>query len=319
MIFSTLEHLLAHISFSVGSILIGIHLITLLVNEIVRLYDSFEKGMIVTFFCITGLLLTRWIFSGHLPLSDLYESLIFLSWGFSIFHMIPRFKKKKNHLRKIIAPSVIFTQGFATSGLLTKMHQSAILVPALQSYWLMMHVSMMVLGYAALLCGSLLSVALLVITFRKVIRIIGKRNHFDFLNESFSFVEILNERKNVLRKISFLSSRNYYRFQFIQQLDRWSYRIISLGFIFLTIGILSGAVWANEAWGSYWNWDPKETWAFITWMIFAIYLHTRKQKKLEGVNSSIVASMGFLLIWICYFGINLLGIGLHSYGSFSSN
>nr|YP_009486675.1 cytochrome c heme attachment protein [Bauhinia binata]YP_009487020.1 cytochrome c heme attachment protein [Lysiphyllum hookeri]AWB12898.1 cytochrome c heme attachment protein [Bauhinia binata]AWB13243.1 cytochrome c heme attachment protein [Lysiphyllum hookeri] len=319
MIFSTLEHLLTHISFSVGSILIAIHFITLLVNEIVRLYDSSEKGMIVTFFCITGLLVTRWIFSGHLPLSDLYESLIFLSWGFSIFHMIPRFKKQKNHLRKIIAPSVIFTQGFATSGLLTKMHQSAILVPALQSYWLMMHVSMMVLGYAALLCGSLLSVALLVITFRKVIRIIGKSNNFDFLNESFYFVEILNKRKNVLRKISFLSSRNYYRFQFIQQLDRWSYRIISLGFIFLTIGILSGAVWANEAWGSYWNWDPKETWAFITWMIFAIYLHTRKQKKLEGVNSSIVASMGFLIIWICYFGINLLGIGLHSYGSFTSN
>nr|YP_009734407.1 cytochrome c heme attachment protein [Cercis canadensis]AHI95914.1 cytochrome c heme attachment protein [Cercis canadensis]QIJ98675.1 cytochrome c heme attachment protein [Cercis canadensis]UCU57834.1 cytochrome c heme attachment protein [Cercis gigantea (nom. inval.)] len=319
MIFSTLEHLLTHISFSVVSIVIAIHLITLLVNEIVRLYDSSEKGMIVTFFCITGLLVTRWIFSGHLPLSDLYESLIFLSWGFSIFHMIPRFKKKKNHLSTIIAPSVIFTQGFATSGLLTEMHQSAILVPALQSYWLMMHVSMMVLGYASLLCGSLLSVALLVITFRKVIRIIGKSNNFDFLNESFFFVEILNERKNVLRKTSFLSSRNYYRSQFIQQLDRWSYRIISLGFIFLTIGILSGAVWANEAWGSYWNWDPKETWAFITWTIFAIYLHTRKKKKWEGVNSSIVASMGFLIIWICYFGINLLGIGLHSYGSFTSN
>nr|YP_009455541.1 cytochrome c heme attachment protein [Cercis glabra]AUG83537.1 cytochrome c heme attachment protein [Cercis glabra] len=319
MIFSTLEHLLTHISFSVVSIVIAIHLITLLVNEIVRLYDSSEKGMIVTFFCITGLLVTRWIFSGHLPLSDLYESLIFLSWGFSIFHMIPRFKKNKNHLSTIIAPSVIFTQGFATSGLLTEMHQSAILVPALQSYWLMMHVSMMVLGYASLLCGSLLSVALLVITFRKVIRIIGKSNNFDFLNESFFFVEILNERKNVLRKTSFISSRNYYRSQFIQQLDRWSYRIISLGFIFLTIGILSGAVWANEAWGSYWNWDPKETWAFITWTIFAIYLHTRKKKKWEGVNSSIVASMGFLIIWICYFGINLLGIGLHSYGSFTSN
>ena len=129
----------------------------------------------------------------------------------------------------------------------------------------------------------------------------------------------MNERNNVLRKTSFYSSRNYYRSQFIQQLDRWGYRIISLGFLFLTIGILSGAVWANEAWGSYWNWDPKETWAFITWTIFAIYLHTRKNKKFEGVNSSIVASIGFLIIWICYLGINLLGIGLHSYGSFTSN
>nr|QWY86820.1 cytochrome c heme attachment protein [Bobgunnia fistuloides]QWY86903.1 cytochrome c heme attachment protein [Bobgunnia madagascariensis] len=322
MTFSTLEHILTHISFSVVSIVISIHLITLLVNEIVGLYNSSEKGMIITFFCITGLLVTRWIFSGHLPFSDLYESLIFLSWGFSFFHMVPCFKKHKNHfLSTIIAPSVIFTQGFATSGLLTEMHQSAILVPALQSHWLMMHVSMMIFGYAALLCGSLLSVAILVITFREVIRIISKSNNLYFLNESFSFAEIkyMNERNNVLRKTSFFSSRNYYRSQFIQQLDRWSYRIISLGFIFLTIGILSGAVWANEAWGSYWNWDPKETWAFITWTIFAIYLHTRKNKKLEGVNSSIVASMGFLIIWICYFGINLLGIGLHSYGSFTSN
>nr|YP_010188516.1 cytochrome c heme attachment protein [Dalbergia bariensis]QHD47658.1 cytochrome c heme attachment protein [Dalbergia bariensis]QZJ47022.1 cytochrome c heme attachment protein [Dalbergia bariensis] len=323
MILSTLEHILTHISFSVVSILISTHLITLLVNEILGLYDSSKKGMIITFFCITGLLITRWIFSGHLPFSDLYESLIFLSWGFSIFHMILCLKKNKNDLSTIIAPSVIFTQGFATSGILTQMHQSAILVPALQSHWLMMHVSMMIFGYAALLCGSLLSVAILIITFREVIQIFGKSNDLYLLNQSFSFAEIkymnMNERNNVLEKTYFSSSRNYYRSQFIQQLDRWSYRIISLGFIFLTIGILSGAVWANEAWGSYWNWDPKETWAFITWTIFAIYLHTRKNKKFEGVNSSIAASLGFFIIWICYLGINLLGIGLHSYGSFPLN
>nr|YP_009771872.1 cytochrome c heme attachment protein [Baphia racemosa]QIT02657.1 cytochrome c heme attachment protein [Baphia racemosa] len=323
MIFSTLEHILTHISFSVISILILIHFIILLVNEIIGLYDSSEKGMIITFLCITGLLVTRWICSGHLPFSDLYESLIFLSWGFSIFNMIPCFKKQKNQLNTIIASSVTFTQGFATSGLLTEMHQSPILVPALQSHWLMMHVSMIILGYAALLCGSLLSVTILVITFREVLQIIGKRkNLYLSVNESFSFAEIkymnMNEINNVFRKTSsFSSSRNYYRFQFIQKLDRWSSRIISLGFLFLTIGILSGAVWANEAWGSYWNWDPKETWAFITWTIFAIYLHIRK--KWKGVNSSIVASMGFLIIWICYFGVNLLGIGLHSYGSFTSN
>nr|AWX63922.1 cytochrome c biogenesis protein [Bretschneidera sinensis]URF22224.1 CcsA [Bretschneidera sinensis]URF22310.1 CcsA [Bretschneidera sinensis]URF22396.1 CcsA [Bretschneidera sinensis]URF22482.1 CcsA [Bretschneidera sinensis] len=318
MIFSTLEHILTHISFSVASIVITIYFLTLLVDEIVGLYDSSDKGMIVTFFCITGLLATRWIYSGHFPLSNLYESLIFLSWSFSIIHMVSYFNKKnKNHLNAITAPSAIFTQGFATSGLLNKITQSVILVPALQSQWLMMHVSMMVLGYAALLCGSLLSVALLVITFRKVIRIFGKSNNL--LNESFSFGEIqyMNERNNILLNTYFLSSRNYYRYQLIQQLDHWSYRIISLGFIFLTIGILSGAVWANEAWGSYWNWDPKETWAFITWTIFAIYLHIRTNINLGGINSAIVASMGFLIIWICYFGVNLLGIGLHSYGSFT--
>ena len=323
MVFSTLEHILTHISFSVVSILISIHLITLLlVNEIIGLYDSYKKGMIITFFCITGLLVTRWAFSGHLPFSDLYESLIFLSWTFSIFYMVLCFKKQKNYyLNTIIAPSVIFTQVFATSGLLRKMNESIILVPALQSYWLMMHVSMMILGYATLLCGSLLAVAILVITFQELL---GKsKNLFFLINESFSFAEIkymnISEKNNVLQKTSFSFYRNYYRSQFLQQLDRWGYRTISLGFIFLTIGIISGAVWANEAWGSYWNWDPKETWAFITWTIFAIYLHTRKNKKLEYINCSIVASMGFFIIWVCYLGINLLGIGLHSYGSFTPN
>nr|WFD60159.1 cytochrome c heme attachment protein [Brandisia swinglei]WFD60249.1 cytochrome c heme attachment protein [Brandisia swinglei]WFD60339.1 cytochrome c heme attachment protein [Brandisia swinglei]WFD60429.1 cytochrome c heme attachment protein [Brandisia swinglei] len=319
MIFSTLEHILTHISFSIVSIIITIHLITFLVDELVKLYDSSEKGMIMTFFCITGLLITRWIYSGHFPLSDLYESLIFLSWSFSLIHIVPHFKKNKNILSTIIGPSAVFTQGFATSGLLTEIRESTILVPALQSEWLIMHVSMMILGYAALLCGSLLSVSLLVITVKKKRKFFSTSNHF--LNESFFFgeIEYMNERSNVFQNTSFFSPRNYYRSQLIQQLDYWSYRVISLGFIFLTIGILSGAVWANEAWGSYWSWDLKETWAFITWIVFAIYLHIRTNIKWKGTNSAIVASIGFLIIWICYFGVNLLGIGLHSYGSFTFN
>nr|YP_010937377.1 cytochrome c biogenesis protein [Syringa fauriei]WKW95386.1 cytochrome c biogenesis protein [Syringa fauriei] len=319
MIFSTLEHILTHISFSIVSIVITIHLITFLVDEIRKLYDSSEKGMIMTFSCITGLLVTRWIYSGHFPLSNLYESLIFLSWSFSLIHIVPYFKKNQNFLSTIIGPSAIFTQGFATSGLLTEIHESTILVPALQSEWLIMHVSMMILAYAGLLCGSLLSVALLVIAGRKNRKFFFTSNHLLNLNGSFFFgeIEYMNERSNVLQNTSFFSTKNYYRSQFIQQLDYWSYRVISLGFLFLTIGILSGAVWANEAWGSYWSWDPKETWAFITWIVFAIYLHIRTNIKWKGINSAIVASIGFLIIWICYFGVNLLGIGLHSYGSFT--
>nr|WDE21154.1 cytochrome c heme attachment protein [Impatiens huangyanensis] len=308
MIFLTLEHILTHISFSIVSIVILIQLITLLVDEIIKLYDSSEKGMIATFFCITGFLVTRWVYSKHFPLSNLYESLIFLSWGFCIFNIVSYCKKKKNYLSVITTPSVIFTQGFATSGFLTEIHQSEILVPALQSEWLIMHVSMMVLGYAALLCGSLLSVSLLVIAFRKNITIFCESTYF--INDS-------NERSYFFFNTSCFSTINYYRSQLIQELDYWSYRILSLGFILLTIGILSGAVWANEAWGSYWNWDPKEIWAFITWTVFAIYLHTRTNKNLPPANSAIVAFIGFLIIWICYFGVNLLGIGLHSYGSFS--
>ncbi|NP_904148.1 cytochrome c biogenesis protein (chloroplast) [Amborella trichopoda] len=311
MIFATLEHILTHISFSIISIVITTHLMTF-AREIAGLSDLSEKGMIAVFLRITGLLVTRWIYSGHLPLSNLYESLIFLSWGFSLIHMISKIQNHKNFLSSITAPSAILTQGFVTSGLLTEMHQSAILVPALQSHWLIMHVSMMLLSYAALLCGSLLSIALLVITFRKKLDIIF------LLIRLFSFGEIqyLNEKRSILQNTSF-SFRNYHKYQLTQQLDHWSYRVIGIGFTLLTLGILSGAVWANEAWGSYWNWDPKETWAFITWTISAIYLHTRTNKNLQSANSAIVASIGFLIIWICYFGVNLLGIGLHSYGSFA--
>nr|YP_010833925.1 cytochrome c biogenesis protein [Dioscorea gracillima]WFP44010.1 cytochrome c biogenesis protein [Dioscorea gracillima] len=321
MIFVTLEHILTHISFSIISIMITIHLMTLLIHKIAGLRDSSEKGIISAFFSITGLLITRWIYSGHFPLSNLYESLIFLSWSFSIIHMILKIGNHKNDLSAITAPSVIFTQGFATSCLSTEIRQSAILVPALKSQWLMMHVSMMLLSYATLLSGSLLSVALLVITFRKNMDIFCKRKNFlkKFLIKSFFFAETeyLNKKRSVFKNTSFLSFRNYYKYQLTQRLDYWTYRIISLGFIFLTIGILSGAVWANEAWGSYWNWDPKETWAFITWTIFAIYSHTRININFQGTNPALVASIGFLIIWICYFGINLLGVGLHSYGSFT--
>nr|AZZ70871.1 cytochrome c heme attachment protein [Zantedeschia aethiopica] len=318
MLFVTLEHILNHISFSIISIVITIRLMTFLVHEIVALCDPSEKGMIATFLSITGLLVIRWIYSRHLPLSNLYESLMFLSWSFAIIHMIPKIwnHKNQNDLSTITTPSAILTQGFATSGLSTEMHQSAILVPALRSHWLMMHVSMMLLSYAALLVGSLFSIALLVITFRKNIESFGKNKHLFISSFFFGEIKYLNENGNVLQNTSFSSFKNYYKYQLIQRFDYWSSRVISLGFIFLTIGILSGAVWANEAWGSYWNWDPKETWAFITWTIYAIYLHTRTTKSWQGANSAIVASIGFLIIWICYFGVNLLGIGLHSYGSF---
>uniref|UniRef100_UPI0031F37EE2 cytochrome c heme attachment protein n=1 Tax=Scurrula balansae TaxID=3134732 RepID=UPI0031F37EE2 len=315
MLFSTFEHILTHISFSIVSILIPIVFRIFLVNEIIELSDSSERGITAGFCCLTGLLINRWIRFRHFPLSELSESLIFLSWGFSILYLVLYLKIKNKNLSSIIKIGVIFTQVFATSNIFNQIHKSVILVPALQSQWLMMHVSMTLVGYASLLCGSLLSVTLLVITFQKN-RIIFSKIHF-LLTTTFYFVnnQNANEKiKTVLQSTSFFSTSNFYRYQLIQQLEHWSYRVISIGFFFFSIGILSGAVWANEAWGSYWNWDPKETWAFITWIIFTIYLHTKKTS--NGTNSSIVAVIGFLLIWLCYFGINLLEIGLHSYGSF---
>ena len=150
----------------------------------------------------------------------------------------------------------------------------------------MMHVSIMMLSYAALLAGSLMAVVFLVLS-RKSQPILPTGAK---INTSNSLVEVL---------------------------DQLSYRTLCIGFPLLTLGILSGAVWANEAWGSYWSWDPKETWALITWFIFAIYLHLRISYGWEGKRPAILASIGFLFVWICYLGVNLFGSGLHSYGWFT--
>jgi len=106
------------------------------------------------------------------------------------------------------------------------------------------------------------------------------------------------------------------RLSLAETLDNISYRIIGLGFPLLTIGIIAGGVWANEAWGSYWSWDPKETWALITWLVFAAYLHARITRGWQGRRPAILAATGFIVVWICYLGVNLLGKGLHSYGWF---
>jgi cytochrome c-type biogenesis protein CcsB len=136
---------------------------------------------------------------------------------------------------------------------------------------------------------------------------------FSFLSKQtkFSFLN-LEKEQNILS----LGSETEFssKLSLLETVDIWSYRIIGLGFPFLTIGIISGAVWANEAWGSYWSWDPKETWAFITWLVFAIYLHSRLLKGWQGQKASVLGTCGFFVIWICYLGVNFLGKGLHSYG-----
>lgn len=187
------------------------------------------------------------------------------------------------------------------------------LIPALQSNWLMMHVTVMLLSYATLLSGALLAISFLLLDKANLINIISWQN----LKTKSSNIELsfFQESQNLKNSNSnFLL--NFKKIEFLKILDNLSYRLIGIGFSFLTIGILSGAVWANEAWGSYWSWDPKETWALITWIVFAIYLHTRLIKGWKGKKSAFVASLGFFTLWVCYLGVNLLGKGLHSYGWF---
>jgi cytochrome c-type biogenesis protein CcsB len=114
--------------------------------------------------------------------------------------------------------------------------------------------------------------------------------------------------------ISAMRRRIAARLPAFEVLDDVMYKAIAVGFAFFTIATVLGALWAAEAWGGYWSWDPKETWALITWLVFAAYLHTRITKSWQGKGPAVVASFGFIVVWICYLGVNFLGKGLHSYG-----
>lgn len=320
MTFTILEQLSTHISFFL------LFLVTLIYwgkfvyinNERLNLVGKIV--MIIVFSFITIFLSIRWILSKHFPLSNLYESSMFLSWGLILIHLILGNRTKTSWLGIITAPSAMLAHGFATLSLPKEMQQSLPLVPALQSHWLMMHVTTMILSYSALLCGSLVAIALWIITATKQKKISPIRSYINlifspWIHKDYAGI-ISNNNCNLPKSLYFI---NFRKWQLINELDNWSYRIISFGFTLLTIGILSGAVWANEAWGSYWNWDPKETWALITWLIFATYLHTRMIKGWGTEQSAIIASSGFLMIRICYLGVNLLGKGLHSYGWLSQS
>ena len=254
------------------------------------------------------ILCSRWIVAGYFPLSNLYESLLFLTWSLLTVYLYIETKTKSRLIGAMLIPVTLLINGFANLTLSPEMQKSSPLVPALQSNWLMMHVSMMLLSYGTLIIGSLLCILFLVISRSKDVNLkIVDDSSLPLYNIMLDYYEA-----KLLTPSTEISELG--KLKLLQSLDNWSYRIIGLGFPFLTIGIISGGVWANEAWGSYWSWDPKETWALITWLVFAVYLHARITKGWEGKKTAILGSLGFFVIWICYLGVNFLGKGLHSYG-----
>jgi cytochrome c-type biogenesis protein CcsB len=263
-----------------------------------------KVGMLLSNISLASLLLLRWLESNHFPLSNLYESLIFLSWSFTLIYLVLDKVKPNPFIGSIIAPTALLTSSFATFSLPEDMQKISPLVPALQSNWLMMHVTVMILSYAALIAGSLLAILFL---------FFGNDPDNLFEADSSPLDKTLISETSPDQKVSSTFALPA-RFEWSKTIDNLSYRSLSIGFCFLTIGIISGAVWANEAWGSYWSWDPKETWALITWLVFATYLHIRLKYGWEGKKPALIASGGFFVIWVCYLGVNLFGKGLHTYG-----
>ena len=269
-----------------------------------------------------SLLSLRWLNYGYFPLSNLYESLLFLAWGITFITFIIENRSKVTLVGSISTPIALFVTGFASLSLPESMQAPAPLVPALKSNWLMMHVTVMMLSYASLIVGSLLGIFFLILMGKKDQNIELRGNSYGMrfpnkklVNTAFYNTETLNGYNNLLSDPPV--SENLIiseRLTLLESIDNLSYRTISFGFPLLTIGIIAGAVWANEAWGSYWSWDPKETWALITWLVFASYLHARLTKSWQGEKPALIASLGFVVVWVCYLGVNFLGKGLHTYG-----
>ncbi len=258
---------------------------------------------------LTAQLVLRWWQSGHFPISNLYESLCFLAWACTLTQLLVERSYPSPIVAAAATPMGLGCVAFASFALPDQLQQAAPLVPALRSSWLVMHVSVIMVSYAALLVGSLLSLAVLFTDRGQQLELRSSSIGSGAFRQASLAVEGGPAGGLQLSSASLSLS---------EQLDSLSYRTITVGFLLLSIGIVSGAVWANEAWGTWWSWDPKETWALICWLVYAAYLHTRLSRGWQGRRPAMVAVAGLVVICVCYIGVNLLGIGLHSYGWFLS-
>jgi cytochrome c-type biogenesis protein CcsB len=336
-----LQGLLDNAAFAILFVTMLIYWVSTAFPNIPYLRAFGTAGMAIANLAIATLLGARWIEAGYFPLSNLYESLFFLAWGITAMHIFAESMGRKNiHGKHLIgaftSPVAMGIIAFAALTLPDNMQAAEPLVPALKSNWLMMHVTVILMSYSALMVGSVLAIAFLIVTRGENVvlqgnslGINGNLKKLDtlkiepFLATTTLSPGVANNNGNgsgaatlVLDPTTTKQPLSMQRLTLGETLDNLSYRMIGLGFPLLTIGIIAGGVWANEAWGSYWSWDPKETWSLITWLVFAAYLHTRITKGWQGRKPAMLASFGMLVIWTCYLGVNLLGKGLHSYGWF---
>jgi len=207
------------------------------------------------------------------PLANLYESMIFFSWAIVVVYLLFDRKYGLAPLGAAVAPIAAMVIGLVSvlPGVSSELEPH---IPALQSYWLTIHVVTCFLAYAAFAVSFVVSIL------------------------------YLSRKRNRGPEQEGLSKR---------ALEDINYNVTAVGFLMLTIGIVTGAVWANYAWGTYWSWDNKETWSLITWFIYASLLHARMIASLKGKWMAILSIVGFGAVLFTFFGVNYLLAGLHSY------
>lgn len=304
-------------------------------------------GKIATWVALVGFsgntagILVRWVASyqlgiGHAPFSNLYESLVFFAWVIVVIYLIIERKIQNRIVGAFTVPIACLVMAYAS---LKPGITSAIqpLIPALKSNWLIAHVITCFIGYAAFALAFGVSAMYLMkkgrddepITWTKIVnplilfvftalfsRVLFVSNWLVAtliaipICLGFYAIVLLVRNLPAETKAELLD-----RFPDTRILDELGYQLILLGFLFLSIGIITGAVWANSAWGRYWGWDPKETWSLITWFVYATLLHARLMRGWHGKRIAFLSMIGFASVLFTYFGVNLLP-GLHSYGSF---
>jgi len=289
------------------------------------------------------------------PFTNLYESMVFFVWCLILGYLVIEFKYKNRSFGAFVTPLAGLALAFIELSSMTKEIQP--LIPALQSNWLLAHVLMSFLAYAAfalsfttglmyliletekrnqapyvfwtltmgVIVTLLLATGIDVFTFKVAVRpekfIKSYMFKASFLNPSVT-IQVLSWiamilillftwgygsfLKTVIKKFNISS----------ETLEEITYKSIAIGFPIFTLGgLVFGAIWADQAWGTYWSWDPKETWSLITWFIYAFYLHGRLIRGWKGKKVAVVTVIGFLAVIFTYLGVNLLLSGLHSYGA----
>jgi cytochrome c-type biogenesis protein CcsB len=244
-----------------ASLLAWVGLIAQTIALILRWKNSYDLGM------------------GHVPLANLYESMIFFAWTIILIYLIIEWRTKSKIIGVFVVPIAFLAMAYASIAPDIS-NRIEPLIPALQSNWLTSHVVTCFMGYAAFTiafgCGLI------------------------YL--------LKNKEKGSVEKPAGFSGK----LPDFVTLDTLIYQSIALGFVFLTIGIMTGSIWAHYAWGSYWSWDPKETWSLITWLVYAILLHSRYVRGWRGKRMAILTIIGFACVLFTYLGVNYLP-GLHSY------
>jgi cytochrome c-type biogenesis protein CcsB len=291
-----------------------------------------------------------------IPLTNLYESLVFFVWCLILGYLFIEWKYKTRSFGAFITPIAGITLAFISiAGVSTEIQP---LVPALQSNWLLAHVTMSFIAYAAFAISCATALMYLAVTnedkksFPYIFWTVTLALFItSFIAMVFDFVTLKISAKtpeafiqNYLFKATFRSGSGImvvlsfavlltviylvWRYGFhlrkiiatfsmtSDMLDELTYKTIAIGFPIFTLGgLIFGAIWADQAWGKYWSWDPKETWSLITWFVYAFYLHARHMRGWRGNKIAIMAVIGFACTIFTYLGVNLLLSGLHSYGS----